>query len=525
MFHRTTSPSQALHIGVGPRAVQLGVIIRMRVQLFMGLCIGLLGACSEQSPEVLGPSATTIDSVAWKKQHANRPAGLFLTETMTTCGEGATCSFFPVNYQCGAPKAECGTQQSPITVNFTSMIPKTVVVSGSGALLCNETMGTVTAYDSLDMELASVDLVPIAPSDCGQDNITFGGTGTLTDLGGIDHIVIDPMSPFTFPVGGGTGVASAFYTVQLNEDAIPFQVSCTATVVRAEAVTCTATPTDSGNGGAITGWKFYGPENYVHPRSTDTTSTTWSGKLLMSGHVEVRTTINGTPFPLPIRSNDIAVTPRDWSQVSSTIRFGQKSPSLLRDSVSTIERQLGRGNVALPALGIPNPSLTWANDQGPNDPVFYYTASPYILEDSVRINETMAVNSVWYNKQETSDRFVNFGQGNRFFMCGRSRVPQMNPIIEAHEGVSWTTQPNSHAAAYFRAADSVIRLKVESTVGEDILIDSLAAQTFRAAIGVSNRVADTLFNNIIMGPAPDSLVSVGGVQCKFRYFATVPETP
>lgn len=500
----------------------------MRIQgllLVIGLCTGLLGGCSEQSPEALGPSATTIDSVAWKQQHANRTVGLFLTETMTTCGEGATCSFFPVNYQCGAPKAECGTQQSPITVNFTSMTPKTVVVSGSGALLCNETMGTVTAYDSTGTEVDVVNLIPIDPSDCGQDNITFGGTGTLTYLGGIDSIVIDPMSPFTFPVqGGGTGVASAFYTVQLNEDAIPFQVSCTATLVRAQTVTCTATPTDSGNGGAITGWKFYGPDNYVRTRSVDTTSTTWSGKLLMSGHVEVRATINGASFPLPIRSNDIAATPRDWSQVSSVIQFGQRIPSLLRDSVSTIERQLGRGMTALPPAGEPNPSLSVVEDEGPNHLVWYYTASPYILQDTIRINETMAVGSVWYNIQETSDRFVNLGHGQRPFMCGRSRVPQMKPIIEVHEGLSWPTQPNSHAAAYFRAADSVIRLRIEAVASEDPPIDSLALSTFSTAFAVSNRVADTLFNNILMGPAPDSLVSVGGVQCKFRYFHSFPDS-
>jgi hypothetical protein len=477
--------------------------------------------------EGVGPTAATIDSAAWRKQHSGRPAGLMLTETMTTCGEGATCSFSPVNYQCGAPKAECGTQQSPITVTFDTLAPpKTVVVSGSGALLCNETMGTVTAFDATGDPVATVDLVPIDPSDCGEDNITFGGTGTLTSTSAIDSIVIDPMSPFTFPVqGGGTGVASAFYTVQLNDDPIPFQVSCTATVVRAATVTCTATPTQAGNGGAVTGWKFYGPDSYIHTRTTDVTSTTWSGKLLMAGHVEITATINGTSFPLPIKSNDITVTPRDWSQISSTIQFGQKIPSLLRDSVSTIERQLGRGNAALPPVGSPNPSLTWANDQGPNDPVFYFTASPYILQDSVRINEAMATNTVWYDIQQTSDRFVNFGHGKRYFMCGRSRVPQMKPIIEAHEGLSWPTQPNSHAAAYFRAADSVIRIKAEATVGEDIQIDSLSAQTFRAAFSVSNRVADTLFNNIIMGPAPDSLVSVGGVQCKFAYFATVPEVP
>lgn len=499
--------------------------MRARI-LLISMTLGaiILVSCTDSRSDITTePGVATIDSAAWRERMSNRH-GPLLTATMLTCGDDATCNFAPADYHCGQTKIGCTVQTAPITVTPSGIVPRTVVVSGRGALLCNETMGTVIAYNALGDSVATRTLVPIDPSDCAEDNITFGGTATVTWVGGIDHIVIEPMSPFTFPVGGGTGIADAFYTVQINDVAIPFQVDCPATVMRAEVVVCTATPTDSTSAAAITGWKFYGPDNYVHSRSIDTTSTTWSGKLLMSGHVEITATINDTTFPLPIQSNDIAVTSRDWSQVSSTIRFGQKIPSLLRDSVSTIERQLGRGNQALPGLGIPNPSLTWANDQGPNDPVFYYTASPYILEDSVRVNETMAVNSVWYNLQETSDRFVKAGPGQRFFMCGRSRVPQMQPIIEAHEGLFWPTQPNSHAAAYFRAADSVIRIKVESAVGEEILVDSLAARTFRVAFAVSNRVADTLFNNIQMGPAPDSLVSVGGVQCKFRYFHSFPDS-
>jgi hypothetical protein len=494
----------------------------------MGLAVASMASCTDEPfDSAIGPGAETIDSTAWREQMSHR-SGLFLSAAMVTCGEGATCTFDPVDYHCGGQKVECSLQIDPITVRTTSMVPKTVVVSGRGALLCNETMGTVTAYDALNDPVATVTLVPIDARDCGTDNITFGGTGTLTWEGGIDHIVIEPMSPLTFPTGGGTGIASATYTVLLNDVAIPFQVTCTATVVRADTVTCTATRTTTDSTAAITGWKFLSAAgDFEYARATNVPDTTWTGMVVSAGHVEVTATAADTTFPLAIRSNDIVITPRNWNAVPVNKRFGQKVPSLLTAVPWTIESLLGRGNTAMFQEGSPgpNPTIGFVGDEGPNNGLFYFTGPPFFVEDSVRINEAMADSTQWWFLQQTSDRFVNFGGGKRYFMCGRQRVVQMRPLVEAHEGVSWTTQPNSHAAQYFRAADSIIRVDGEKAVGLDIPIDTLIARTQRSAIAISNFIVDhTSANNLVMGPPPDSLVTVGGVHCKFAFFAT-PPTP
>ena len=494
---------------------------RSVVMTVLGL-VAVLG-CSDR---ILGPPAQAldvVDSAAWRALHRGRPQGLLLTATMSTCGSDVSCGFAPTNYQCGAPKAECPTQQLPVIVTFSSFPPKTVVVSGSGALLCNTTMGSVLAFDTTGAPLGSVDLTPIDASDCGSDNITFGATGTLSSVEPIGHIEIDPMSPWTFPVpGGGTGVASAFYAVQLNEDPIPFQVSCTSTVVRAATVTCTATPVISG--AAISGWAFKSSDaTFSFTRDSDVTNTVWSGVIVLGGHVEVSATINGTAFALPMRSNDIAVSPRDWSQVSNEIATGPIVPSGLTDQPSSIEGQLGAGAVALPYLPPANTGIAFVGDRGPNRGVGYFSKPPFVVVDSTRISEAMAVGTGWYNLQEVSDRFVNLGHGQRPFMCGRARVPQMRPIIEAHEGTSWTTEPNSHVAQLARAVDSITRIDVEQTVGADMDVTALDSSVFARALAISNYVVDsTSANNIVM--TPDSLVSVGGVQCKFHFFAP-PQTP
>lgn len=493
--------------------------------LLASLVTASLAACTNGDLlPVSEPGVTTIDSAAWRERMSQR-VGLSLTATMLTCGDDATCSFSPANYHCGQTKIGCTVQTAPITVAATGILPRTIVVSGRGALLCNETMGTVIAYDDAGDPVVSKTMVPIDPSDCAEDNITFGGTATVTWASGIDHIVIEPMSPFTFPVGGGTGIADATYTVQVNDVAIPFQVDCSATVVRAETVTCTAIPTDTSVNAAVVGWTFRATNgSFEYVRQVDTTNLSWAGQLVMPGWVEVTATVNDTVFPLPIRSNDIVVTARDWSQISSTKILDQRIPAALPTQPSTIEDQLGAGDVSLPR--VPGSGLTSVTDHGPNHDAFYFASSPVEAQDSVRISAAMESGSGWYGLQELTDRLVNMGHGWKPFMCGRQRVVQMKPIIEAHEGLSWTNQPNSHAAQFFRLVDSVLRVDVERTVGTTFSTDSLVATVLAKATARSNFIVDsTSANNIVMGPPPDSLVSVGGAQCKFRFFPTQNPQP
>jgi hypothetical protein len=487
--------------------------MRARIALLSTILFAVFaGACADQPLEpTVGSGVRMIDSTAWRQQMAQRE-GLFLSGAMTECGVGA-CSFSPADYHCGGVKVECSTQTADIDVTWiVTDGRKTVYVSGRGALLCNSTMGTVIAYDANDDPVAVEDLVPISPADCGTDNITFGGQATVSFDGGIDHIVIQAMSPFTFPVGGGTGIASAFYTVTYNEDAVPFTLACTPTVERASVVTCTATATGAGGTATITDWRFIdAADGWPTVRSDPGISdTTWSGQLVVPGRVEITASVSGVPFGQPMISNAIAITPRNWSTVAVPKNFGQIVPSQLPIHPTALFRQFGLSDHALPrATPVPAALI---GDGGPNAEYIYYTAPPFAPTDSARISEALAVGSDFYNQQQLSDKKV---QGK--LMCGRDRVPQMVPIIEAHEGLNWTAQPNSHAAIYFRVTDSLIRKEGEALVGRTPSLEVLGQSIHSRALAISNAMDnDTSLNNIKM--TADSLVSVGGVKCKFKFY-------
>lgn len=429
----------------------LGAINQMRVRtaLFVvALSAGLSWSCSDQPVEsTMGPSSGTIDSVAWRARMAHRP-GLMLSEAMTTCGNGATCTFAPTNFHCGGQKVECSLQTAPITNTPTSMTPKTLVVSGSGALLCNNTMGKVIAYDALNEAIDSVNLVPIDPSDCGADNITFGGTGTMTWEPGIDHVVISTPSPLTFPVqGGGTGIMSAFYTVDLNDEAIPFTVSCPATAVRADSITCTATAV---TGAAVTRWMWRSDTGgWTYERATDATALTWTGQIVGSGRVEVSGTLNGHSFPLPATSNLIAVQPRNWGPTPKVVNIISPNnlPSQPRDTAGALGATLNTLQDITPS------PVGFVNDGGPNQGYFYWKSFPVRLIHDVSINASMDAQQPFYNLQYLDPGMKIKVKGVTTQWCGRGSVFPLRTIIRQHEGtqseldshVGWTDTTVDHA--------------------------------------------------------------------------------
>lgn len=87
--------------------------------------------------------------------------------------------------------------QGPITVTFSAPVTS-VRISGSGAVWCLGDIGTLEAYDSTGAMVESRKLEMIDPSDCGADDVTFGGAATLTTTTPVKKLVIVPPSPFQF---------------------------------------------------------------------------------------------------------------------------------------------------------------------------------------------------------------------------------------------------------------------------------------------------------------------------------------
>lgn len=103
-------------------------------------------------------------------------------------------------------------QTGPITLVFSKPVTN-VHVSGSGAISCNHFVGALVGYDSAGTELARQDLALIDPEDCAEDGVTFGAQATLPSPQAYAKVVIEPMSPFQFPVFDLVGNSTAEYTV------------------------------------------------------------------------------------------------------------------------------------------------------------------------------------------------------------------------------------------------------------------------------------------------------------------------
>lgn len=172
------------------------------------------------APLTVDQARSRVDSVAAGFFAAHEPrAGLVPGTPSKSAGPSASSSSVvsvtPGWFQ-GA------SQRQPITAVLSGPV-NSVTVSGSGAILCSGTFGTLVAYDANGAVLASVPLTLIYQPDCGSDDLTFGAQATVTVTQGvIASFKILPMSPFEFQVNGVSGGrASATYSVTLGEYPAP----------------------------------------------------------------------------------------------------------------------------------------------------------------------------------------------------------------------------------------------------------------------------------------------------------------
>lgn len=85
----------------------------------------------------------------------------------------------------------------PITVTFDGPVTQ-VQISGQGAVWCLGDIGTLVGYDADGAEVERAPLSLIDPSDCAEDDVSFGGAATLTTTTPLRKVVILPPDPFQF---------------------------------------------------------------------------------------------------------------------------------------------------------------------------------------------------------------------------------------------------------------------------------------------------------------------------------------
>lgn len=147
----------------------------------------------------------------------------YYTGPGTGCGVTATVSpSSPFMRQSSLPPVQTG----PITIVFSGPVTN-VRVSGSGAISCNHFVGALVGYDSAGTEIARQNLTLIDPSDCGEDGVTFGAAAILPAGKTFRKVVIEPMSPFQFPVYDLTGNSTANYSLFFDQAADSTKIAFT----------------------------------------------------------------------------------------------------------------------------------------------------------------------------------------------------------------------------------------------------------------------------------------------------------
>lgn len=243
------------------------------------------------------------------------------------------------------------------------------------------------------------------------------------------------------------------------------------TMQRGGSIDCRAQATPQASNPIL--WEFVADSfPYRNPAigSTPHAGATWTGKMVLSGMITARTTIQGQPFSEQIH---VRVTAREW-------RGKEFEHAAAEDSADAGEftdrpdnvRQLGHiHNLAHWVLGQGywEPILS-----GPNDLLGFLTKIPIRYQGRVHVNRlALRDSSAFWLAQLDSMPQIQPGQA---IPCLRTDVLPVIPLIQKHEGVG--LDAHSHAYLWVEEGKKVFGPAVEAIVGtsfEDLFNRSEAA--------------------------------------------------
>lgn len=336
----------------------------------------------------------------------------------------------------------------------------------------------------------------------GDNNPGAFKSSTITFGPGVSSLLLTPAS--------NDYVA---YSLVYGPTGIALDCSATGTtVIRGGFISCNAVRSGDVGGLAVTGWSYTNVNRGVNiVRSSNPTSVTWGGEIVIDGTIEVMGTIDGVPSTA---SAAIQVIPRDWSakvldEKISLIASGD--PKFTLPALPTkFNGQFG-STESLLALKTGSDFTSTFETIGsgvPNSGLIYFTALPVEGLHDVQINTlAMSVGSAFYNQQELTTRTI----GSRTF-CGRDFLVSVLPsLVEAHEGISG--QKKSHVGIFQAKAQALAKQEFERFVVVDPMngfksqFDSVATRINAAANIDSNKMDSDSRNNLTNVSSP----------CEFHY--------
>ena len=343
--------------------------------------------------------------------------------------------------------------------------------------------GTGQSYDitiTFSAPVGSVTITALDPTWAGNQMITSGPSGVIdsysfayTNRPGYNvpdaHTVTGQITSVHLVAATGEYIA---YRMQLG--VVPqaaFKVVCASPVDRGESTTCTASPTEPTARLEVVGWSFTSTDPqvaYTNVRGADEdpASTTWSGRMVVSGNVTVKAKVNGGAESE--QSAAIAVSARNWTgkpiPAFPVNYIGQGSlptePRRDKDlgqilfTGTTFAQVYGAGAIASVPSGGPNAGLVWV-----------VSVPPFVDRADVSANEAALkrLSSFWYGQREHNPNLVF----DNNVSCNRTVVtdPATLEKIKIHEGT--TFQDKSHSFYFKQAADALLGPAVEGLVATD----------------------------------------------------------
>jgi hypothetical protein len=243
--------------------------------------------------------------------------------------------------------------------------------------------------------------------------------------------------------------------------AVGITLVCPGVVARGSDQTCSATPTNGVGTLVVTAWSFTSATGIQVDRTQNVSASTWSGKIVTSGTVTVRGTVNRS---VQQASVPLLVSSRNW--VGKKTLKDHMVIATTFTSKPTRMADLGNTEISL------NPDANVArwlgviSDDGPNQNFLYMLDLPPITKTVSQVN-TRAISdtSSFYRVQESKRKKIG-----TLWYCAKSVVTSTLPgLVTKHEGAvpDPDIYPNSHPAIFRAHVDAYAPQRFEPLVGYD----------------------------------------------------------
>lgn len=254
------------------------------------------------------------------------------------------------------------------------------------------------------------------------------------------------------------------------------KLECTDVTTRGDEISCSLGTDPPGGEIEVEAWWFEGdirgkPFRFPSDEDLAETGQTWRGRLVISGNIHVRASIDGQPAVE--KSVPVRVEARGWDNVEISYQLRRVTMTDFNAAVSQEdllppdprqEHDMGR-YAASAMITISGPAFDYVTDYGPNHGLAFFKRVLAELEFLVVVHPEMETRGDFYRRQAASP--PAFGTP-----CLQSNFPRFVELILAHEG--YPMNERSHTGVYLREYRARAGRAVEDLVAPNGALEDVA---------------------------------------------------